>query len=282
MSGFEKPVVTIVHSLPGRVRVRLSQSPGDPLHLEAVVMKHAGMERFQYTPVTRSALVHFNGREIREEEVVLRIALALSIDCGTDAVRILAEPERRDITDSEVVSAGFLIAAALAQLVSGSKSYVRQLTWVAGIGTALAVIDHAWKEFREQGDFHPEVLSLGYLMTAFTRGNILKPSVATWFMAFGRHLIDPPRRGVEVRPLKVEGGESSEPQYEIVVGQDRDVPDRARLIGAVQLFLNYAISGSTTGRQRHLLDELRDVSRLHGEVLEGLGETPHGMQVRFH
>lgn len=282
ISGSEKPVVTIVHSLPGRVRVRLSRSPGNPSQLEAAVMEHAGMERIQFTPITRSALVHFNNGEVRQEEVVLRIALALSIDCGASAVRILAEPERRNISDSEFVSGALLAAAFLAQVMPGGNKAAAQLNWIAGTGTALAVVDHAWKEFREDGDFHPEVLSLGYLLTAFMRGNFLKASVATWFMAFGRHLVDPPRRGVEVRPLEVQSEEGAEPKYEIVVGQDRDMPDRVRLVGAVQAFLKYAISGNPTHGQRHLLDELRDVSKLHGEVLEGLGRTPHGMQVRFH
>jgi hypothetical protein len=276
-----KPVVTIVHSLPGRVRVRLSRCPGDASRLEAIVMGHAGMEKFTYAPVTRSVLVHFNVADIRQEEVVLRIALALSIDCGAPAVRILAEPGRKDMADSEIVSAALLATALAAQAIPGAKAAVSQLKWIAGFGTALAVVDHAWKEFSEQGDFHPEVLSLGYLLTAFMRGNVLKASVATWFMAFGRHLVDPPRRGVEVRPLEVNGRECAEPEYEIMVGPDRDLPDRARLVGALQAFLKYAVSGSAAQGQRHLLDELREVSRLHGEVFEGLGRASRGMQVRF-
>ena len=281
-SGAEKPVVTIVHSLPGRVRVRLSRSPGNPSQLKAAVMEHAGMQRIEFTPVTRSALVHFNSSEIRQEEVVLRIALALSIDCGAAAVRILAEPERRNLSDSAVVSAVLLAAAFLAQVIPGGNKTAAQLNWIAGTGTALAVVDHAWKEFHEDGDFHPEVLSLGYLLTAFVRGNFMKASVVTWVMAFGRHLVDPPRRGVEVCPLEVQAEDGAEPKYEIVVGPDRDMPDRARLVGAVQAFLKYAISGNAAHGQRHLLDELRDVSKLHGEVLEGLGRTPYGMPVRFH
>ncbi len=281
MSAPEKPVVTVVHSLPGRVRVRLSRCPSDASKMSAAVMEHAGMKHFRYTEVTRSALVSYDSTEIRQEEVVLRIALALSIDCGAAAVRILAEPERRDISDSAVVSAALLATAVASQAVKAGKRGATTMHWVAGIGTALAVVDHAWKEFRDQGDFHPEVLSLGYLLTAFFRGNFLKASVVTWFMAFGRHLVDPPRRGVEVRPLEVLTEDGKDPRYEIVVGQDRDTSDRERLVGAVQAFLKYAMSGSGAHGQRHLMDELRDVSRLHGEVLEGLGRTPHGMQVRF-
>jgi len=281
MNGTEKPVVTIVHSLPGRVRVRLSKCPSNPEKLSAAVMEHDGLENFRYTPVTRTVLIIYDGRKVRQEEVVLRIALALSIDCGASAVRILAEPERRDISDSAVISAACLATAVAAQALGGAKRGAVRLNWVAGVGTALAVVDHAWKEFRDQGDFHPEVLSLGYLLTAFVRGNFLKASVVTWFMAFGRHLVDPPRRGVEVRPTEVQPEDGKDPGFEIVVAPDRDMSDRERLVGAVQAFLKYAISGSAAHGQRHLMDELREVSRLHGEVLEGLGRTPHGMQVRF-
>jgi len=281
MRGTEKPIVTIVHSLPGRVRVRLSRSPDNPLKLRDAVMEHAGMDNFRYTPVTRSVLVHFDTSEIRQEEVVLRIALALSIDCGISPVRILAEPERRDISDSEVLSAACLAAALLGQVIRGGRGMTLTLNWVAGIGTALAVVDHAWKEFLERGDFHPEVLSLGYLLTAFIRGNFLKASVVTWFMAFGRHLLDPPRRGVEVRHREFQAEDGAGPRCEIVVGQDQERSDRARLVGAVQAFLKYALTGGSVHGQRHLMDELREVSRLHGEVLEGLGRTASGMQVRF-
>ena len=92
---FPKPVVTVVHSLPGRVRARLSVAPRDVQRMLAGVREHPGMESISFTPITRSILVRFNPHEISREEILLRIAFHLALDCDSAPVRLLAEPEQR-------------------------------------------------------------------------------------------------------------------------------------------------------------------------------------------
>ena len=151
----------------------------------------------------------------------------------------------------------------------------------AGISTAAAVAEHAWRDVREEGHIHPEVLSLGYLVSAFFRGNFFKASVITWFTTFGRHLLDAPRRGVIVTPVPVKDDDSGEPRYEIRVSPDLDLPERERIVGSVQALLKFAITGGAAHGERNLVDELRVVSRIHGEVVEGLGHGRHGMPIKF-
>jgi len=64
----EKPVVTVVHSLPGRVRVRLSVAPRDVQRMFAGVREHPGMASIVFSPATRSVLARFNPHEISQEE----------------------------------------------------------------------------------------------------------------------------------------------------------------------------------------------------------------------
>jgi hypothetical protein len=269
----------VVHSIPGRVRVRLSIPPADPDQLVEAVREHAGMRSIAYTPATRSVLVRHDPREIVREEVVLRIATAYAIDRDRVPVRVLAEPERRSLSDLGTLSAVLIGAAML--LRWGRPDAYPMLAKAAGLGTAVAVAEHAWRDVREKGHMDPEVLSIGYLISAFTRGNYIKASVITWFTTFGRHLLDPPRRGVIVKPVPVPEGDEDEARFEILVGPDADLPERERIIGSIGALLKFAITGGAAHGQRNLVDELRDVSRIHGEVVEGLGQARHGMPIRF-
>jgi len=276
----ERPVLTMVHAIPGRVRVRLSAPPNDPDRLVDAVAEHAGMPLIRYTPATRSILVRHDPREIVREEVVLRIATAWSVDQGGVPIRVLAQPERHDFSNLSVLSAALIGASLLLRLGRGSGA-APLLERAAGVCTAAAVTEHAWRDVREHGTIHPEVLSLGYLVSAFFRGNFLKASAITWFTTFGRHLLDAPRRGVIVRPVQAAGGEGEEPRLEIIVGPDHDLPERERIVGSIQALLKFALTGGAAHGERNLVDELRDVSRIHGEVVEGLGQARSGMPLRF-
>ena len=69
--------------------------PRDVQRMLAGVREHPGMESISFSPVTRSILARFNPHEISQEEIVLRIAFHLSLDCDSAPVRLLAEPEQR-------------------------------------------------------------------------------------------------------------------------------------------------------------------------------------------
>jgi hypothetical protein len=282
MIAAKKPVVTVVHSLPGRVRARLSIAPRDVPRMLAGVREHPGMESISFSPLTHSILARFNPHEISQEEIVLRIAFHLSLDCDAVPVRLLAEPEQRPaLGGSAAVSA---VALALSLAMHGlrtAKGSPTRWDWLAGLGTAWAVVDHAWKELRERGRFDPEVLSLAYLVTAVVRGNFLTASVVTWLASFGRHLVAIPPTGVQVRPVKARGRGHGQSGYEVMIGPDLDAPERVRMLSALQGLLKYAITGGGSQPFRTLLEELQNVSKVHGEVLEGFGRMPQGIPIRF-
>jgi hypothetical protein len=278
----QKPVVTVVHSLPGRLRARLSVAPRDVQRMLAGVREHPGMESISFTPVTNSVLARFNPHEISQQEIVLRIAFQLSLDCGLAPVRLLAEPEQRPALGSgaAVSAAALAVSLAMHGLKMAGRSPARW-DWLAGLGTAGAVIDHAWKELRERGTFDPEVLSLAYLVTAFVRGNLLTASVVTWLASFGRHLVAIPPAGVQVRLVEVDGQGNGRSGYEMVIGPDEDAPERARILSGLQGLLKSAVTGGGAYPFRTLLEELRDLSKVHGEVLEGFGRLPQGIPIHF-
>jgi hypothetical protein len=276
-----KPVVTVVHSLPGRVRVRLSVAPRDVPRMLAGVREHPGMELISFSPITRSILARFNPHELSREEIVLRIAFHLSLDCDSAPVRLLAEPEQRPVLGGSATLSAAALAWSLVMHGLRTTESPTRWDWLAALGTAWAVVDHACKELREQGTFDPEVLSLAYLATAFVRGNLLGAALVTWLASFGRHLIAAPSNGVEVRPRKVRTRPGGQSRYELMIGPDIDAPERVRIQGALQGLLKYAITGGGAHPFRSLLEELQEVAKVHGEVLEGFGRMPQGIPIRF-
>ncbi|MEA1952646.1 MAG: hypothetical protein U9N87_14795 [Planctomycetota bacterium] len=283
-----KPDVRLVHSLPGRVRMRLSHPVADVDGLFAFVREHPGMESVEYTARTGSLLVRFDPHLLSSEEVTLRTAFGYAIDRGVRPVRLLAAPEHVAIQNSAVISGIGILTAVTLRWLNRPAGTAKSVEWLAGLATAASVLDHGWRELRGRGYFDPEVLALAYLAKALVQGNVLTASMFTWMATFGRHLVEMPSTGVLVEPVAVPSpdGPSSdgrEPRYELVVAPDSDAPDRLQLgfVGLLNSVLRYAMSGGGTHGLRSFWEELRDVSRVHGEVLEGYNRQRNGIPVRF-
>ncbi len=275
------PAVTVVHALRGRIRMLLSRELRDEQRMISAMMEHEGMLSIRYTPITRSVVVRYDPGEVQQEEIILRVAFFLSLDHDAVPVRVLAEPERQDLTDSSIYSAILLLSALASRLVVGKGRAVLPFDRVAGAGTALAILIHGWKEMRERGYFDPEVLSLGYLLTSFTQNNFLRSSLFTWILTFGRHLVNLPEVGVTVKPLEIGNKKGSEFQYELLIEPDTEMPDSTRILSALQSLLKYVITGGAPPGRRTLMEEIREVSRVHGEVLEGLGKIKGGIPIQI-
>ena len=80
--------LTVVHRLPGRLRLRFSHSPERPDRMVDHVQGHAGIDSVKFTTNTESLLIHFDQDEIAPQEILLRAGLSLSMDFGMAPVRI--------------------------------------------------------------------------------------------------------------------------------------------------------------------------------------------------
>ena len=136
----DKPVVTVVHELPGRVRMRLSHPLENAEQLKGLVLNHQGVKAVDYDLLSRSVLVHFDPRHVTQEEIIIRVAFSLALDCGDAPVRILAEPEVHEMSNSGLYSGALLIFALTARLVRFDTRGSSPLDWIAGLGTVGAVI----------------------------------------------------------------------------------------------------------------------------------------------
>lgn len=272
--------VTIAHAIPGRIRLRLSHAPRDAAAFTGHVLGHAGLLAVDYTPRTRSLLIRFNAMDVSQEEVVLRAAAALSLEHALAPVRVQQFVNPPLGAPAAFYSALLLGSAGLARVLGMSPAFVARMDKVAAAGAAGAVLDHAWTETRERGYFDPEVLTLAYLFSAFMQGNLLRASLLTWFLAFGRHLLESPPRGVRIQLRESGCCGKGEMQYEIEVATDVEMPERMRLIGALQDLVRESVAGQN-GHGANLFRGLHDVSRSHDNVVDGLGSMHHGIPMRF-
>ena len=274
----EKPIVTITPSIPGRLRVYLSTLPNEPDRFVDSIKGHPGLEEIAITAVTRSVLVHFDPRQVTREEVVMRIALALSLSKGEAPVTVLKRPESEVLTNGAAVT-GILTGVALGlQLLTGAAKN-RAFERAAAFGTGAAVLQHGWREVRERGYFDPEVLSLTYLVAAILRGDYARGALITWMVTFGRHLAAGGGEGVEIRPMRQESREGESPRYELIVAPGAS--QQAPLFSLLQSFARYFTAAGGGPGQAGMINELRAVSTAHGETLEGLGWMRHDIPTHF-
>lgn len=271
------PQIAIRHSIPGRLRMRISPNPSNVQELIDAVDGHDGIEKISFSPKTGSLLTLFDSRRVTTEEIVLRAATALSLQHNLSSVLILTISDRKSITPASLYAATALGVAFLSGPFGLKNTMKTGIELVAGLSTAGAVIEHGWSEYIEKGYFDPELISILYLINAFMKGNILPAALFTWITSFGRHLFDPIQQGVTVRPIPSED-DSGKSSYRIVLSQEKNSRDPRRLLTLIPSFMKYAFGG---GQGAGLLESFRTVSSLHDEIIHGLGTSRDGIPITF-
>ncbi len=257
--------LTIVHTLPGRIRLRVEPALSSFDLVQKQVQKHPGISVLAYNRTTQSILARFDPREIANSEIVMRIAVAISVTGGMRPVGIGTSPRHESVDRYGLISGAAVAAATVSRLLAASSPVTTMLSTAAGIGTAGAILSHAWREYRQRGDFHPETLSVVYLGSSFVRGSVLPAAVVAWLATFARHFggIAAERYVVEVQPAGRKG------RYSVRVRRFRDPENSESLFHFATSMVADMVSGSPQ-RPDSFLSQMKEVSRSHDDVLEGL------------
>jgi len=272
----------VIHSLPSRLRLRLATGPNDPEEMGRTVKRHPGIAVVSYSRHTGSVLLRYDPGEISQEELIIRVAVFISLENGQRPVRVYSDSGMEEMAGSAFLS-GFLIVASLAsRLAPQLATYRNPLDWAAGIGTAYSIVDHAYGELKERDNFDPEALSIIYLLTSFTQGRFLPATLFSWVATFGRHLMKFAAKNVEIYPRKVKGAPTDEPRYEVVIDPIKKLPGRVAFFRFLPALIMHASMGDGSSIQGTLLEEIKKVSQDHGDMLEGFGKLKDGMAIRFH
>lgn len=272
------PEVNILHELPGRLRLRLTVPPLDSKKMQDAVIEHEGIEKIQFTPVTRSLLIQFDTAHVTREEIIIRVALYLSLENNSIPVRVNSETDREQMSDWSFYSALLIAAAFLTRAIWKTSPTAVYTRWAAGAATAWAVLDHGIDEVQEDGVFHPEVLSLSYLLIAMIRGNFLPAAAFTWGSAFGRHLLSSSEQGVEVSPI-VSGQDDD--QIEVTIKPVQSENGKSLLFSLLPAALKYAMTGDAGAIQGDMIEKMRGMAGNHENVLDSLGKYTRGIPIKI-
>jgi hypothetical protein len=270
-----QPTITVVHSLAHRRRLRLSEAPENVEQFLSHVRDHEGIGQLDFNSISRSLLVHFDPDKVHGEEIMMRIAVALSEQKGLVPVYLLPAPAQTRIP-SEAWLSGAVLLGAYGLYYGAGRSQPRTAECLGGLATAAAVFEHARQEKQQQGTVDPEVWTLLYLLFALWRGRTLRAALITWLTVFGRHLTRYAQGVIEIKPRKA-GPHRKDVSFEVVLRSGIASSDRVSVTGQ----LVQSIISIMGGQAARFVGELQQVVRLHDQVLHGLGRFQEGVPVQF-
>jgi hypothetical protein len=276
----EKPHISIKHRLPGRIRLLLEPFPNDVLKLEQDLRNHAGIEYFAASRHSQTVLVAFDEEEIAEAEVVIRIALSLSVEMDLTKIRVQRSTEAGRLDLMAGASGLTLLVTGFLRLLPsmvGRRALLDTMT--AGVAGA-AILLHAIEELQEEGTFHPETLSVIYLITSLMQGNGYTGAVLSWFASFGRHFKG---RFIEELIIHIQpenNGFLGKRKYNISMAPGTRKLAQNNLMQYVPALIAHAIAGGKPDEQ-HLLSDVRQVGEEHGNMLEGLEGIKNGIAIQI-
>lgn len=275
-------MITVIHALPGRLRLQFSHPPVDNEKTQRIILSHPGVVSADYTDRTLSLLVHYDPEQIKPEEIILRAALCLSVDYEVQPIAIKTSRATTPLSALSIVSGISILVAHLMSPFPLKASPRSALQLLCGLGTTAAVSEHIYLDFKAKGGFHPEVLSIGYLLSSFLRGNILKGATTAWIMTFARHLIEPPAK---VLKLEARAADPScgDQQCEYEAKVSRELTTRDGTMGMLSqlpsLLLGMYTDKLLTTEDR-IFKEIQKISIEHNDVLEGLENLQRGIRLQ--
>lgn len=272
--------VTIVHSIPGRTRLRLQRPPRDVKHFIEKVSRHEGIEEIRFNPVTLSLLVRYRPSLVSSIEITVRVAISLSIEYKNRQVAIEYQQKGRSLTGIDYYAVSSLFGATLSQVIAKDAMLSTALRYNAGYSTLFAVLRHAANEVRKEGIYDPEVISVVYLINSLVKGNYLPASAITWFVTFGRHLLLPTKENcmLEATPIV---DENNKEYIEVIVRPTLDNELDNNPLKLLVVILGRMI-GLNVGTHYHsIMEQIEQMARKHGNVLEGMNKKPGPVYLRL-
>ena len=275
--------LTVVHRLPGRLRLRLSHYPVRPDRMVDHIRSHAGIDAVKYTAETKNLLILFDPGEITPQEILLRAGLSLSKDFDMAPVRVKVRKTNQSVGPLSALAFAVLAVNHVLYLFSARKGQSIFLQYLAGGTTLVSVMEHVVQDFRDKGYFHPEVFSVYYLVLSLFRGDVLKASTITWFLTFGRHLLELPANALLLIP------EAADPacdihhcEYEVTIRNENEANWLVKTMHALPSMLYKAYKDMNLGAvlEDTLISQMEHVAESHDDIIEGLENIDKGIYLR--
>lgn len=276
----DAPRIAIVHRIPGRIRIRIDGIKPDWERLEHDLRCHPGIEDFQGSSISGSLVILYRRREIAEAEVVLRIGLSLAVAANLAPVTVERETEAGDLHPEAAVVGALIFLLGVARFIPGLSTKTRLLNMGAALISGGSVVAHTIGELRADGTFHPETLSVVYLLVSLVRGNGYTGAVLSWLAAYGRHFKGRFVEELVIRASPKGNGRGRKKGYNVTLDSGAVRLAKNALVGYVPALIAHAIAGGKPGDEGFLSD-FRNVSERHGYMLEGLEGMADGITMNI-
>lgn len=217
-----QPTVTILHSIPGRIRLSLSWPPQKPDQFPKSILGHPEVEQVEYNPITKSLLVFYAKGKIEVEEILIRVATYLSLEYNFLPVRLVNKLSQNSLGMMDKYAGLTLLAAWGVKLLNLSLPIQRLFLWNGALNTVAAIMSHAWIEAKKKGNYDLEVFSVGYLLNSLFKENLLSSATLTWFTAFGRHIWELAEGSLVLQVCKVEENSQGTPFYSVIIRSESE------------------------------------------------------------
>lgn len=272
--------VTIVHYIPGRIRIRLFKSPRNINDFLDKIKSHDGIEEISFNHVTSSLLVKYRPTVVSSIEIVIRASILISLDYNGKAVTIESQSKANHLGKLDYYSMFSLIGALASNAISKDGLFTNYLKYNGTFSTLLAVLNHAVKEVKNDGLYDPEVISSVYLINSIIKGNMLFPSIVTWLVSFGRHIVVPPEEIALIEAtsvIDVENKEFIEVIAKPAVNNNLDNNPIKLLI----IIFSRLVGVNINKNDRDIMSQVAQMAKKHGNVLEGIGSNDRSVYLRL-
>lgn len=248
------------------------------------VQGHAGVNSVIYTTATENLLIHFDQGQITAQEILLRAGLSFSRDFDMSPVRVRIQKTNQSIGPLSALAFAVLAINHLSYLFSVRSREPYTFQYLAGGTTLVSVMEHVVQDFRDKGYFHPEVFSVFYLILSFFRGDILKASTITWFMTFGRHLLELPANTLLLIPESTDPAcEIHQCEYEVTVRNENEANWILKTLHALPGMLYKAYKDMNLGNvlEDTLIRQMEHVAESHDDIIDGLEKLEKGFYLKI-
>lgn len=283
MPADKKPIQLIItHRLPGRLRLCLSHPPHNTTETVGMVLGHPAVRSAVYTELTSNLLILFDAENVSIEEIILRTALCLSADQQFKPIVIKTTDSGTPLSPLSIIAGLSILVSHLFNLFSGKAKSRSTFDIISGVSTAAAVSEHIYLDMTGKAGFHPEILSIGYLLSSFLRGNVIRGATTTWIMTFARHLLEPPTKVLKIEASAVDPScDADECAYEASIF--RELAIRTGTMDILSR-LPYLLLGMYTNTQLtaedRIFKEIQKLSRDNDDILAGLEQLHGGIRLQ--
>lgn len=242
----KKLSVIIMHKLPNRVRLKLSEPIKSFETFRENVTKDSESIELKYSPVTKSVVATFNPEKVNLQEAIYKILTAFSIENGMMPVKLLEGVEQKAIESFAIYSGASIMMSGINMLINRNDNQLQNImNWFSIFMTTAAILEHACIETNRKGVFDLEILPAVYLIKSFLNTPKLSIVAMIWLTTFGRHLISTNNDAKEVKFFRIKNKQENKDYYIANVSEDNSIDNIGDLIYHVFFRKNKNMSRNT-------------------------------------